>query len=619
MTRDKIHPELRALLSELVGDGLCAEGRVRLEQILAGDVASLEFYRKYMIVEAALQWQSHSVLRASAIAPDISEMPSDLCAKPVPIAPTAALDPILPDMPDPGQTSGSSTNPVLGFLGGALCQAGEFLNRPTPFWVLISATVLVPLASLFLVVIMSTARYERLVDERIAADRTATVERVAAGQNAANEQLANEQLASERAANKQLVGESTAGENATAQRKAEDQPVCIAYLECQSDDARWSSQQNAALLGIGMQCGRELRLTAGLAEIAFESGAKVILQAPVTFVLDGKNAGSLEDGKITAYVPPSAQGFCVKSEQVTVVDLGTEFGMQVMGHTGAEVHVFTGVVEAELAARNGDSRFGRMGSTPLRLEKDVALRIDQLAVTVLKKLADPDQFVRRMPGTGVTDRPLVRNPSFEYPPIESHPRFNGRYGNTNSLSIAGWEEQGFSGGSGPNADYQISPYGFSVRRRRCVGPGATDGKQVATLTLRSEESEAGSVNETWIFQALGTFVPNDVGKTLEVRVDVAANNGDFQGSGLMLGEGAMVIVAFATDVSSMNMGNVVGNEAADAELMRSEGVKTLTAGLTIGKELIGKCLYIRLSAANAKMKFSSEQYHYDNVRYRVKE
>lgn len=608
MTQNRIHPELRGLLTELAGDGLEAEGRLRLEQILAEDAASLEFYRKYMVVEASLRWQSNGVLRSPSIAPAISPAPSDSFANAGPIASVDAIDAIDPLATDTIRPSGQPSSPVLGFLGGVFSSAGEFLNRPTPFWLLISAMVLLPMASLLLVVVMSTARYERLVDERIAAERIA-------------ERIASEQLANERTAANELADvrdtEREAEHNtervAAGPRNIEPDPISVAFLERQSSDARWASQQNAAMLGIGLQSGRRLRLTSGLAEIVFESGAKVIMQAPVTFMLDGQNAASLQDGKITAYVPPEAKGFTVQSENVTVVDLGTEFGMHVMGKLGAEVHVFTGVVEAELVPRGDGSSPELKKSTPLRLEKDVALRVAPQSVTVMNKPADPDQFVRRMPGAGVTDRPLIRNPSFEYPPIESQAGFNMQYGNALTMPLAGWSK------SGPNSGYQISPYGFTLRRKQFIGPGASQGKQVALLRLTGRKSKDKPVNAVWIFQNLGTVAQIDIGKTLQTSVDIAAGRiagaKDLRRS---FGEGAQADISFATNVSSMDKGIVVGRAGVKQILLRSDGVCEITAALPIDASLLGKRLYLRLLVAKDKVDDDTEHYHFDNVHLDVK-
>ncbi len=50
-------------------------------------------------------------------------------------------------------------------------------------------------------------------------------------------------------------------------------------------------------------------------------------------------------GKLRATVPPQAVGFTIGSPNLDVVDLGTEFGLQVEAEGKTEVHVFKGKVE----------------------------------------------------------------------------------------------------------------------------------------------------------------------------------------------------------------------------------------------------------------------------------
>jgi hypothetical protein len=103
-----------------------------------------------------------------------------------------------------------------------------------------------------------------------------------------------------------------------------------------------------------------LRLKSGLAQVEFVSGARVILEGPAQFRLDAPLEGFCQSGRLTAEVPAQAIGFRIASPQVAVVDLGTEFGMEVQTDGGTDVHVFRGQVELQrgaevLALATGDS------------------------------------------------------------------------------------------------------------------------------------------------------------------------------------------------------------------------------------------------------------------------
>lgn len=87
-----------------------------------------------------------------------------------------------------------------------------------------------------------------------------------------------------------------------------------------------------------------LKLKSGIAEIEFYQGARVLLEGPVELRLVSSGEATCSRGKLSAQVPPQAKGFRINTPKGTVVDLGTEFGVDV-GAQEVEVHVFKGEVE----------------------------------------------------------------------------------------------------------------------------------------------------------------------------------------------------------------------------------------------------------------------------------
>ncbi len=84
-------------------------------------------------------------------------------------------------------------------------------------------------------------------------------------------------------------------------------------------------------------------LPKGLAEIEFDSGAKIILEGPAEIKMNSANGAYLNLGKLVAHVPPRAQGFTIKTPNAKFVDLGTEFGVSVEGRSST-LSVFKGQV-----------------------------------------------------------------------------------------------------------------------------------------------------------------------------------------------------------------------------------------------------------------------------------
>lgn len=91
--------------------------------------------------------------------------------------------------------------------------------------------------------------------------------------------------------------------------------------------------------------GQKIDLVSGLMEITYDTGAKVILQGPVTYSID-RNGGYLAVGKLTGKLErKTSDPFCICTPTARVTDLGTEFGVEVNEKGGTTSHVFRGAVE----------------------------------------------------------------------------------------------------------------------------------------------------------------------------------------------------------------------------------------------------------------------------------
>jgi len=98
--------------------------------------------------------------------------------------------------------------------------------------------------------------------------------------------------------------------------------------------------ENGSALNAG-----EFSFSRGMAQLEFMQGATAILEGPVEAQLLHANALSLRLGKIRAHVPRVAVGFTVDLPMGKVVDLGTDFGVEVHEQGSAEVYVYRGQVK----------------------------------------------------------------------------------------------------------------------------------------------------------------------------------------------------------------------------------------------------------------------------------
>lgn len=94
-----------------------------------------------------------------------------------------------------------------------------------------------------------------------------------------------------------------------------------------------------------------LKLKSGIAQIEFYQGARVLIEGPAELQLVSSGEATCTRGKLSANVPPQAKGFRINTPKGTIVDLGTEFGLDV-NDASAEVHVFKGEVELHKAAES---------------------------------------------------------------------------------------------------------------------------------------------------------------------------------------------------------------------------------------------------------------------------
>tara|TARA_R110000850_G_scaffold4202_7_gene19547 strand:- start:752 stop:2371 length:1620 start_codon:yes stop_codon:yes gene_type:complete len=90
-----------------------------------------------------------------------------------------------------------------------------------------------------------------------------------------------------------------------------------------------------------------LKLKSGVVQLEFYSGASLVMEGEVDLEIVSAEHCILHHGGLRAVVPLQARGFRIESEEVTLIDLGTEFGMRVDREKNTQVHVFDGLVRLE--------------------------------------------------------------------------------------------------------------------------------------------------------------------------------------------------------------------------------------------------------------------------------
>ena len=95
-----------------------------------------------------------------------------------------------------------------------------------------------------------------------------------------------------------------------------------------------------------------LQFDSGVAEIDFFCGATLIVEGPAILDVESDWSVKVIEGRLRANVPPAARGFVVRAADAEIVDLGTEFALEV-GAENARVEVIDGEVELRGGKHDG--------------------------------------------------------------------------------------------------------------------------------------------------------------------------------------------------------------------------------------------------------------------------
>ena len=167
--------------------------------------------------------------------------------------------------------------------------------------------------------------------------------------------------------------------------------------------------------GARVSLGQKYELTSGLMEITYDSGARVILQGPVTYEVESRDGGFLSVGKLTARLEKSEVGgqrsqsenhqsdiihqkFVVRTPTATVTDLGTEFGVEVDTKGTTTSHVFRGKVRF----RSVNDGKGIGDVLTLNANESARTHVDSnnnVVAAVLRDVTYSNTFIRTIPNS----------------------------------------------------------------------------------------------------------------------------------------------------------------------------------------------------------------------------
>lgn len=132
----------------------------------------------------------------------------------------------------------------------------------------------------------------------------------------------------------------------------------------------------------------------GEVEVVFDIGVDVVIRGPAMFEVRAIDQAFSRLGKITARVGKTGEGFVLETPAAKVVDLGTEFGVEVTATGSTDVAVFHGLVDLSVTGREQGV------SKKQRLRQGEAIRVDMNGSLDRLMMIPSDRFPSRAGAVG---------------------------------------------------------------------------------------------------------------------------------------------------------------------------------------------------------------------------
>jgi hypothetical protein len=196
------------------------------------------------------------------------------------------------------------------------------------------------------------------------------------------------------------------------------------YVGCISGmlDCVWAKPNTRTRVGASVPLNRQYVLASGYMEIAYKTGARVILQGPCAYEVKSANSGFLKVGKLTARIGERGEGsgesakpqavnlqiskslnhqtpsplFSVYTPTAIVTDLGTEFGVEVGIDGAAMSHVFRGSVRMHLIGDNAGRWDVVLGANESAQVERKNRSAGDSELFIHRVTGDPPKFVQRL-------------------------------------------------------------------------------------------------------------------------------------------------------------------------------------------------------------------------------
>lgn len=176
----------------------------------------------------------------------------------------------------------------------------------------------------------------------------------------------------------------------------------LAMITSESQNSEWTLDNVESTPKKTIRQGDMIRVAQGKVKLSYTNGVELTLHGPALYELLSDMRGRTHLGRLTARISEGAEGFSVLTPRATVVDLGTEFGIEVDGAGSTDVVVFEGSVDLHYKSQVG-------GASKLkRLVTGEAMRLEAYG-TVSRIVAITDQRFSDDPSANedALSRPMI--------------------------------------------------------------------------------------------------------------------------------------------------------------------------------------------------------------------
>jgi hypothetical protein len=172
----------------------------------------------------------------------------------------------------------------------------------------------------------------------------------------------------------------------------------IAALVVATYECDWERNGAANRLGQVLRDGDVIDIRSGLAELRFDSGARLIVRGSTALEIASAKSCNLQRGELVARLDEAGAGFTVTADSLRVVDLGTAFGVRRRAVDDIQLEVFDGQISVyDTADRPMAAAAEAIGTLKQGQMATASLRNGSLSETFRVGASPSGEFVRDMP------------------------------------------------------------------------------------------------------------------------------------------------------------------------------------------------------------------------------